>query len=131
MVSDDVYIGVSPVKPRKWQTQSALNEILIYAKPPTLFVCSHLRTTGGFLSRAINLSSNIRRWPGQILKNLFGLPLLWWKDLCLKSMFGNNVFILVLIILFWTKLWICQTWPKKRKTIKKNDFFLLHTTQSL
>jgi hypothetical protein len=37
VVSDDVYIGVSLAKPRKWPTQSALTKIPIYAKPPNLF----------------------------------------------------------------------------------------------
>jgi hypothetical protein len=44
VVSNDVYIRVSPAKPQKWQTQSALTEIPNFAKPPNLFICSHLRT---------------------------------------------------------------------------------------
>jgi hypothetical protein len=44
VIFDGVYIRVSMEKPRKWPTQSALIEIFIYAKPPNLFVCSHLKT---------------------------------------------------------------------------------------
>jgi len=44
VVSNDVYIRVSPAKPQKWQTQSALTKIPNFAKPPNLFIRSHLRT---------------------------------------------------------------------------------------
>jgi hypothetical protein len=43
VVSDDVYIRVSHIKPQKWPTQLALTEMLICVKPPNLFICSHLK----------------------------------------------------------------------------------------
>jgi len=62
VIFNEVYIGVSLAKPWKWLIQLALTKIPICAKPPKLFVHSHLKTLEELLSRAINLSFDIKMW---------------------------------------------------------------------
>jgi hypothetical protein len=56
VVSDDVYIRVSATKPRKWPTQLALTEMLICAKPPNIFICSHLKKRCSFVQNHLTFS---------------------------------------------------------------------------
>jgi hypothetical protein len=53
VVFNDVYIGVSPVKPRKWSIESVLTMTHIFQKPSVCFVCSHLKCLKGFLSMVL------------------------------------------------------------------------------
>ena len=116
VISDEVYIGVSPVKSWKWPIQLALTKIYICAKSPKFFVCSHLKTLKGFLSKAIKLSFEIKMWEMCVLvskkKKTIKAKLSSQKHIKCDFFYYSSKYILLLFtIVKWPLL------PSTKKTL--------------